>query len=80
MFFTMIISLATIVLFSISLSQLASFLNLDLIDFNQIIESIQESTFEEMVPILSVLLLGFFQIFGFPLAIFLISLNGLASK
>jgi hypothetical protein len=80
MFFTFIISLATIILFILSIEQLFEAFSLGFFDFDEIIAMIEEMPFEELTPILSMILWNVFQIFGIPLLVFLVSLHGLTSK
>lgn len=83
----MIISLITMVIFTIALndlfsisSELFGFLGFAQFDLDFILSQFQESSIEEASIALSILLFGLFQVYGIPLIVFLVSLNGLASK
>lgn len=87
MFIFMMISLITMVVFSFALNELFSFLNelfgflgFGQFDLEVILEQFQESSLGEIFIALSILLFGLFQLYGIPIIVFLVSLNGLASK
>jgi hypothetical protein len=87
MFVFMIISLITMVIFTIALNDLFSFSNelfgflgFAQFDLDFILSQFVESSIEEASIALSILLFGLFQVYGIPLIVFLVSLNGLASK
>ena len=75
-----ILSLFTIITFTFFISNLFSFFGLGQFDINEIIAMIQNQSLQDMLPELSAVLWGLFQLYGIPLAIFLISWNGLAMK
>lgn len=79
MFVFLVLSLATIIFISLSLNQVAAVLgiNLSLDDILTIIQNVDSEGFTVM---LGAVLIGIFQLYGIPLIVFLISLNGLALK
>jgi len=80
MFIFMVLSLAAIVGITMSLSSLLSLLDLGTIDLNDISTLLQNSTITEIMQVLGYLIWGLFQLYGIPIIVFLISLNGLAIK
>jgi len=49
-------------------------------DFDEIISMIKETPIEVLIPVLSIVLSELFDLYGIPLIIFLVSLNGLTSN
>jgi hypothetical protein len=80
MFIFMIISLVTIILFTISVNSLFMSLGFGAFEWQYILDILQNYTFEELAPVLGVIAWGLFQLYGLPLAVFLICLNGLSIK
>lgn len=80
MFICLILSLATMILFTISISQLFNTLGLGNVAFDEILMLFQEMTISELAPILGLFLWGIFQLYGVPLVVFLISIIGLTGK
>ena len=80
MFIFFILSLTTMILFTLSLSDLFSFLGLGSFEIEEIITLIQEMPLETIVSALGTVLWGLFQLYGIPLIVFLVSLNGLSKK
>jgi len=79
MFIFMVLSLATIILISMSLNQVASLLGISL-SWDDIMTIIQNVGTEGLTVMLGTVLIGIFQLYGIPLIVFLVSLNGLAIK
>jgi hypothetical protein len=80
MFIFFLLSLATMILVTISISELLALLGLCAFQLEVILEQIQESPIEEVFPALGLIMWALFQIYGIPLIVFLVSLNGLTSK
>jgi len=75
-----LLSLATMIAFSFSINELFSVLGLGSFDLEEIISLFEESPLKDIVPMLGIVLWGLFQLYGIPLIVFLVSLNGLTSK
>ena len=80
MFVFLLLSLATMIVFTISITQLFETLGLGTFQIDEIIALFQEMTLTEISPVLSIALWGLFQLYGIPLIVFLVSLIGLTSK
>ena len=80
MFVFFLLSLATMILLTITISELFTFLGLGAFQLEVILEQIQESPIEDVIPALGLVMWGLFQLYGIPLIVFLVSLNGLTSK
>jgi len=80
MFIFLLLSLVTMIFFTISISQLFDTLGLGTFEIEAITTLIQEMPSEEIIPVLGLILWGLFQLYGLPLIVFLVSLIGLTSK
>lgn len=80
MFVFLVLSLFAMIAFTVSLSDLMGLFGLGSVDFNDILDLLQNTPVEEWPSTFGLLLYGLFQLYGIPLAIFLISWNGLATK
>ena len=80
MFLFCLLSLGTMVLITISISELFNLFGLGTFEIEVIISLVQEMPIEELIPALTVVLRGIFELYGIPLVVFLVSLNGLSSK
>lgn len=80
MFLFCLLSLGTMVLITISISELFNLFGLGTFEIEAIISLVQEMPIEELIPALTVVLRGIFELYGIPLVVFLVSLNGLSSK
>jgi hypothetical protein len=59
---------------------LMSLLNSTSFSWSDLLDLIESTPLEDLIPALSVVLWGLFQIYGFPLIVFLVSFNGLMQK
>ncbi len=80
MFIFLLLSLATMIMFSFSINELFTTLGFGSFDLDEILSLFQNSPFEDIIPILGVVLWGVFQLYGIPLIVFLVSLHGLTSN
>lgn len=80
MFLFFLVSLVTIIAFTFSINYFFSLFGLGGFDINDIISSLDNSTLEEIMPALGIILWGLFQLYGIPLVVFLVSLNGLTKE
>lgn len=80
MFVFLLLSLATMIAFTFSLNELFTLFGLGVIDWDDILSLIEDNSIEDILPTLGVVLGGLFQLYGMPLLVFLVSLNGLAIK
>jgi hypothetical protein len=80
MFIFFLLSLATMILLTITISELFTFLGLGTFELEIILEQMQESPIEDVLPSLGLVMWGLFQLYGIPLIVFLVSLNGLTNK
>lgn len=80
MFIFCLLSLFTMIMFTISISELFNLLGLGTFELKEIISIIKEMPLEDAIPAIGVVMRGLFQVFGIPLIVFLVSLNGLFSK
>jgi len=80
MFIFCLLSLGTMVLLTITISDLFAFLGLGTFELEAIKTLIQESPIEDIISALGLILWGLFQLYGIPLIVFLVSLNGLKIK
>lgn len=80
MFIFFVLSLTAMILFTLSLSDLFSFLGLGSFEIEEIVTLIQEMSLETIVSALGTILWGLFQLYGIPLIVFLITLNGLSKN
>ena len=80
MFLFCLLSLGTMVLITISISELFNLFGLGTFEIEAIISLVQEMPIEEIIPALTVVLRGIFELYGIPLVVFLVNLNGLSSK
>ena len=76
----LLLSLATMILFTISLEQLFTLLGLGGFQIEILVTAFEEMTLSQIVPVLGLSLWGLFQLYGIPLIVFLVSLTGLTSK
>ncbi len=76
----MVISLITIAAITYSIGDLMSLLNSTPFSWADLIETVQTTPLEDLIPALSLVLWGLFQIYGMPLIVFLVSFNGLMQK
>lgn len=76
----MVISLIAIAAITYSVSDLMSLLYSTPFSWADLIDSIESTPFEDLIPAISIVLWGLFQIYGIPLIVFLVSFNGLMQK
>jgi hypothetical protein len=76
----LVLSLATMVLFTISLDELFTMLGLGIFQIEELMATFEEMTMSEIVPVLGIVLWGLFQLYGVPLIVFLVSLIGLTNN
>jgi hypothetical protein len=79
MYFFLILSLFTIIAFTLAINELIQLVPLGLgqITLEQIFELIKESSIENKIYILGIVLWGLFQLYGIPLIVFLVSYIGI---
>ncbi|XFA98320.1 hypothetical protein ACAG96_05440 [Candidatus Izemoplasma sp. B36] len=80
MFIFLILSLGTMIAFTASINDLLSFFDFGVFDLDEILYLFENNDLDEILPTLGFVLWGLFQLYGIPLIVFLVSLNGLAIK
>lgn len=80
MFFFMILSLVAILSISKSIDLIIGNFVDNFVNFDSVIKVLKEQTFEEMVVTIGMLSHALLEIYGIPVIIFLVSLNGLTNK
>ena len=80
MFIFLILSLGTMIAFTASINDLLSFFDFGIFDLDEILYLLENNDLDEILPTLGFVLWGLFQLYGIPLIVFLVSLNGLAIK
>jgi len=80
MFVFFLLSLVTMIAFTMSVGDLLSMFGLGSFEWSDITAIFENATISEILPALGAILWGLFQLYGIPLAIFLISWNGLATS
>ncbi len=78
MFVFFVLSLVAIIGITMSLNDLLSFLNLGNMSLEDIQNLFETSTVEEIIQELGTIIYTLMQVYGIPIIIFLISLNGMA--
>lgn len=78
MFIFFVLSLVAIIGITMSLNDLLSFLNLGSMSLEDIQNLFETSTVEEIIQGLGTIIYTLMQVYGIPVIIFLISLNGMA--
>jgi hypothetical protein len=63
-----------------SITDLMSLLNSTPFSWADLIGAVQTTPLQDLIPSLSLVLWGLFQIYGMPLIVFLVSFNGLMQK
>ena len=76
----MIISLITLAAITFSIGELMSSLNGLPFSFSDLVSMLQSTPIEDLIPTLSLVLWGLFQVYGIPVIVFLVSFNGLMQK
>jgi hypothetical protein len=76
----LVLSLATMVLFTIALDELFTMLGLGIFQIEELMATFEEMTLSEIAPVLGIALWGLFQLYGVPLIVFLVSLIGLTKN
>jgi hypothetical protein len=79
-FLFLLISLIAMICFTVSINQLLTMFGVQFSDLQQMFELFGEVSLKEMMIPLAIFLKASFEIYGFPLVVFLISLIGLFNK
>lgn len=76
----MLLSLGTMIGFTVSITDLVAELNLGIFTWESVFEMIKSEPLEDLIPQLGFILWTLFQVYGIPLIVFLVSYNGLMQK
>jgi len=75
-----ILSLLALVTITFTIKELFMTLGFGTFDLEEILLLLEDNSLKDVAFVLGILLWGLFQLYGLPLIVFLVSLNGLTSQ